>query len=390
MHHILICTTSYPESSHASGSEAAGSFVADFASALSEHARVTVVAPGTETSHEKKGNLWVKRFAVPSLPLSLLKPTTPSNWPAILKTLRAGQKAVREAAEEENIDHIFALWALPSGYWARRVAREKNIPYSIWTLGSDIWTLGKIPIIKSILGKVLHESSKCYADGYILADDTSRIGNCPCDFLPSTRTLPVKEKKVLSEQPPYKLAFLGRWHPNKGADILVDALGLLEDSHWEKIKEVRYCGGGPLEAEIVPKIEALQQKGRALTLKGYLDQDEALELFMWADYLMIPSRIESIPVVFSDAMQTMTPVICSPVGDLPRLLKGCNIGVLSDNSSVTGFAKAICKASNIQPSSFITGLHKTQQQFSCKNSVKFFLRNLLVSQNKNPIIYGKR
>lgn len=376
MHHILICTTSYPESSHASGSEAAGSFVADFASALSEHARVTVVTPGTETSDEKKGNLCVKRFAVPSLPLSLLKPTVPSNWPAILKTLHAGQKAVREAAEEENIDHIFALWALPSGYWARTVSREKNIPYSIWTLGSDIWTLGKIPIIKSILGKILHESSKCYADGYILADDTSRIGNCSCDFLPSARTLPVKEKKVLSEQPPYKLAFLGRWHPNKGADILVDALGLLEDSDWEKIKEVRYCGGGPLESEIVPKIEALQQKGRAITLKGYLDQEEALGLFMWADYLMIPSRIESIPVVFSDAMQTMTPVICSPVGDLPRLIEQYKTGYCAGAVSAEHLKESIIEACSTSPEKFSKNIVAMKNMFSIVYSAEKFYNNI--------------
>jgi len=46
-----------------------------------------------------------------------------------------------------------------------------------------------------------------------------------------------------------------------------------------------------------------------------------------ADWVLIPSRIESIPLVFSDAMRVGRPVICSPVGDLPIVAQ--DVGVVA-------------------------------------------------------------
>ena len=56
-----------------------------------------------------------------------------------------------------------------------------------------------------------------------------------------------------------------------------------------------------------------------------------------ADFLVIPSRIESIPVVFSDAIQSGTPVISTPVGDLPQLIKNNHCGVVADEISPHAF-----------------------------------------------------
>ncbi len=44
---------------------------------------------------------------------------------------------------------------------------------------------------------------------------------------------------------PYRLAFLGRWHPNKGTDLLLDALHQLRDEDWHRIEAVRIAGGAP-------------------------------------------------------------------------------------------------------------------------------------------------
>jgi len=317
MAHIALVTTSYPDGKP--GTEAAGSFVADFAEELSRRVRVTVVAAGTEDEIVETGNLRIRRFAVPRLPLSLLKPANPGHWGALIATMKAGLSAVEYLAAEDKPDHLLALWVLPSGYWAHRAAKQYGFDYSVWALGSDVWTLARIPIVKNIFKNVAINAARRFADGVELGNEVTSVSGADCRFLPSTRRLPAIKGKRLITEPPYKLAFLGRWHPNKGTDLLLDALQQLDDESWRKISEVRIFGGGPQESSVRRAVASLESQGRPIVIGGYLDKQDAADLIGWADYLLLPSRIESIPVIFSDAMQVGTPLIATPVGDLPQL-----------------------------------------------------------------------
>jgi glycosyltransferase involved in cell wall biosynthesis len=370
--HLLLITTSYPERS-ADGSEAAGSFVSDFAETLARRLPVTVLAPGSSEREERDGNLTIARFAGPGAPLSLLQPTNPAHWLSILNILRLGGRRAEQLARKNDFSHILALWALPSGYWARRLNRRHGIPYSVWTLGSDIWTLGKLPLVRSVLRSVLLASKFCFADGYKLLEDTERIAGRPCRFLPSVRRLPVIGDKSLRDVPPYRFAYLGRWHPNKGIDILLDALALLRDEDWKKIERIRICGGGPLESLVTARCATLAAAGRPVQLDGYLDKAGAAGLLAWADYLVIPSRIESIPVIFSDALQTGCPMIATPVGDLPRLMREHRPGILVDEPTPTAIAEGLRTALRNAPLQYRDGLKQARTQFDVDHACAQFL-----------------
>jgi glycosyltransferase involved in cell wall biosynthesis len=371
MNHILLVTTSFPDVAFAKGQEAAGTFVYDFAQALAKQVKVTVVAPSLSAGVEQAGNITIHRFAAASLPLSLLKPTNPKNWFAIWRTMQAGQATVQQVVDTEEIDHIFALWALPSGYWAGKT----GMPYSVWALGSDIWGMKDVPILRTVLKRVLQNSQICFADGYQLGEDVTEIAGIPCHFLPSSRqlypTLPPKRT-----QPPYRLAFLGRWHPNKGADLLLEALNLLTDADWEKIEQVRYCGGGPLEGVVNAGITQLQAQGRPIVLEGFLDKTQATALFDWADYLLLPSRIESIPVIFSDAMQCGLPLISTPVGDLPRLLNNYQSGVLATDTTSLAFAQAIQKTLTLSAAHLQASTKHAAQDFRLEQTTQQWLKHI--------------
>lgn len=370
--HLALITTSYPDNTP--GSEAAGSFVEDFTLELAKHIKVTVIAPATESSTTHKQNLTIERFQVPRLPLSLLKPHKPSDWNAIYTTIANGKKTLSNIAKTQKIDHTFALWALPSGYWARCLLKEKGTPYSVWTLGSDIWSLGRIPIIKNIIRKILRDSQHCYSDGIKLKQDTETIAGRECSFLPSTRNIVLKKVKSLSSSAPYRLIFIGRWHPNKGIDILLESLFLLSQTDWKKISEVTICGGGPLEVLVQKKVDDLISRELPISLHGYVDKEKATQLLHKSDYLLLPSRIESIPVIFSDALQTKCPVIATPTGDLPRLIVEYNTGVLATEITPTSFSNAIKVALDTPPSSFANDLEKSKSLFSLKRSSEVFLQ----------------
>jgi len=369
---VILISTSFPTKED--GSEAAGSFVKDFVEELSHQGhQVAVIAPVIEVPAEnKKTKIKYYWFSVPALPLSLLSPKNPKDWLPIINTLSQGKKTVDKAVKEFKPDHIFALWALPSGHWARYAKKRYQVPYSIWALGSDIWSLGKVPVVKSYLKSVLQDATHLFADGYQLADDVKTISGKHCEFLPSTRQLPVCGLPLTKTEAPYRFCFLGRWHPNKGIDLLLEALHLLEDKDWEKIDEVRIAGGGPMEDYVTEQVNKLQSQKRPVTLSGFQDKFGAAELLIWTDYVVIPSRIESIPVIFSDAMQAMRPVIAMPVGDLPKLLESSNCGLLVIQTSKASLLLSIKKAINNEKS-LQEGINLMKERFDLKSIIKNYI-----------------
>lgn len=360
---LVLVTTSFPI--RGDGSEAAGSFVSDLAEELAQHVPVRVVAPGSESIREKWAvSVDVFRYASPEKPLSTLKPWKPQDFFQMIRVLRAGTNATRCAVAAGPTAHILALWVLPSGYWARGAARSIGVPYSVWALGSDIWSLARIPGIRTILRSVIRGAANRYADGLELGEDAARISGRPFAFLPSTRCLEGHRSRSLASSPPYRLLFLGRWHPNKGIDLLLDALAMLDADDWKRIASVEICGGGPLELLVKAGVGALRAAGRPVELRGYLDKAAAADAIIRADYLLIPSRIESIPVVFSDAMKLDCPVVSMPTGDLSALVANePRCGVVASEISAPAFALALSSALSQAPAEFSTGMIARAEQF---------------------------
>lgn len=361
MKHVLLVTTSFP--GQVEGAEAAGSFVADFADALARNVRVTVLCPATVASTSYIHNCCVIRFKVPCLPLSLLRISYPGHWPAIISTLIAGRHALHTVVTNEHVDHVLALWALPSGWWARTGRRTESPPYSIWSLGSDIWSLSHIPVIRHVLKRTLLGAKCLFADGKMLCDEVKEISGREVLFVPSSRKLPAIEKKHRWERDKVRLAFLGRWHHNKGIDILMDALDLLDDDDWLHIEQIRIYGGGPLFQNVSQRIDRLVAKGLPVVSGGYQDKAGAANLLAWTDYLIIPSRIESIPVIFSDAMQSECAVISTPVGDMPAIINKYECGLLADSASAAAIARTIRLGINTDPGGFKRGINTAASDF---------------------------
>lgn len=334
---FVIVTSSFPIGGD--GSEAAGSFVVDLVGELAPHIKVRVVAPGRITTCEQwTERVTIYRYAAPVQPLSTLKPWRLADLRWIWRVWRGGMQATRNATAGGSAS-ILALWALPCGAWARRAARAHGIGYSVWMLGSDVWSLGRLPVVRRILRTVMRDARFRYADGLQLARDSEAICGLPVEFLPTTRAVATREPRPPLAVPPYRFLFIGRWHRNKGIDLLLDALAMLEDADWERIAEVAIYGGGPLQELVHEKAQHLLDAGRPLLIGGFIPKAEAERAIVRADWVLIPSRIESIPVIFSDAIKLGRPVIATPVGDLPQLVAGgCGIVCASVNAPAIAFA----------------------------------------------------
>jgi glycosyltransferase involved in cell wall biosynthesis len=269
----------------------------------------------------------------------------PMNWPIFFTFFVNGIRNTRSINKEHAIDRMLCMWAVPSGVLGLAGKFNTQIPYDVWALGSDIWKIRKIPCLgKILLTKIMKGAGRVYADGLQLCRDVTEITDVTCDFLASSRTLPQpQEKIVFPEEPEIKhFLFVGRYHMNKGPDLLLEAISLLPAEVKETIR-VHMFGLGPMEAELHSRVDELQL-GHYVNLHGPIQAQELSNYLDSVSFLVIPSRIESIPVVFSDAIQRGAPVVATPVGDLPQIIEEFGCGIVADNVSAEALSAALDKA----------------------------------------------
>ncbi|MGB9914279.1 MAG: glycosyltransferase family 4 protein [Candidatus Bathyarchaeales archaeon] len=136
------------------------------------------------------------------------------------------------------------------------------------------------------------------------------------------------------------ILYLGRITPVKGLHILLDSLRYLKRS-------VRLIIIGPVNDlkyhEIVMKqIEKENQKGKnQVEYLGVLALKEAITFYQRATVFILPSFWEAFPVTILEALSCETPVIATPVGGVPEIIKNHETGMLVPPGKPIQLAKAI-------------------------------------------------
>jgi D-inositol-3-phosphate glycosyltransferase len=136
----------------------------------------------------------------------------------------------------------------------------------------------------------------------------------------------VKEKLGIYEN--RVILYVGRIEPLKGIDILIEAVGLLEDPADTRLVIV----GGSLEDDAeLEKLKALSERlgiQEKVTFAGSVAQDVLPDFYSAADAFVLPSYYESFGLVALEAMACGTPVVVSRVGGLKTFIKQGETGYL--------------------------------------------------------------
>ena len=306
---------------------AAGKACRDFALELEKAGHeVFVFAPrfsGEETSF---GDLKIKRFfwGGSGKRLSMLKLWNPADLLEIARFLYYGRKHCLAFIKESKVDRIMAMWAVPGGLFAYSALKRLGCSYDIWALGADIWVYGKMPLLKGIVRKVLKSAELVYADGRGLCDDVKNLSDRECTFLPHLSKLAIDEGESFDlDEEKVHFLFVGRWEKPKGIDILLEAVNLLQRE--EKAFHLHVIGGGHYEGLVKEKIREYGLEER-ITLLGWVNQTLLISYLKSCRVLVIPSRVESIPCVYSEAMSVGIPVVVADVGDIGLLTKEYDVG----------------------------------------------------------------
>jgi glycosyltransferase involved in cell wall biosynthesis len=342
---LLMITNRYP----VNADDPASPFVPHFAGALHEHGvHVDVLTPDYRDAsnvgeEDTRAGVSVYRFATgATLPVGSWNFVSPGAWFRLGAFLRNGRELGESLCRQNSYDHILALWALPSGQFARAFSSQFSIPYSVWCLGSDIYVWAQRPFVSRRIASVLRGAAAVFGDGEDLCGQITAWLRIKVDFMPSFRPLPelgIIEPPRPTEAPQYLC--LGRLHPAKGVFDLLKAF--LEVKVILPQARLRYVGGGPAEEELRSEADRLGLSG-AVEIAGTVGAKTVNQLLKESDCVVIPSHSDSIPLVFTEAVQAMRPVVGTDVGDLGTFIRRYKVGVVSPSTHRGDLALAMVRA----------------------------------------------
>jgi len=134
----------------------------------------------------------------------------------------------------------------------------------------------------------------------------------------------------------FVVGFVGRLDRAKGADLLVDAAGALRN------ERDSYCfflvGEGHERQRLQERIRQLGLETTVILAGLHEDPAAVMRAF---DVGVVPSRREAFGIAALELMRMRVPVIVSPVGGLPELVRDGQMGILLPRLTPDAIAQAI-------------------------------------------------
>ncbi|PIN89773.1 hypothetical protein COU57_05300 [Candidatus Pacearchaeota archaeon CG10_big_fil_rev_8_21_14_0_10_32_14] len=241
--------------------------------------------------------------------------------------------ALRKRIKEDNPDIIHAHWILPQGliaYLNYKISRKK-VGYVVTSHGSDIMGLkGFLFLKKAILknAKKINVASNAIKKEILENIDSSlTIEVIPMGidtdlFNEDKKDISLKKKNKIDG--PF-LLYVGRIAPEKGIDLLIEAMPEVIN----KFPEVKLMiiGEGTIKEEIVNRVDELNIKNKIIFM-GWVDNKKLPKYYATADVFVCPSRREGSPVSYIESLACGTPLV---VGDIPisnEIIKNKEMGLV--------------------------------------------------------------
>lgn len=142
------------------------------------------------------------------------------------------------------------------------------------------------------------------------------------------------------------LLFLGRMGHKKGAMRVVQAVHALPEGVRAKVQVV-LAGDGDVDS-VRRAADALGLE-RQVTVMDWVTAEQRNALLASADVLVLPSLNEGLPMSVLEAMSWGLPVIASPVGGIPEIVKDGSNGLLVPPTDISAIAEAIRRLVEDEP-----------------------------------------
>jgi glycosyltransferase involved in cell wall biosynthesis len=365
---LVVLTHIYPANPLAPA-DIAGNFLPPFVHELARlGASVRVLAPQLDARDTPDPVAPVTRFAWwgDGRPLGSFRVGSPLDAARLCSFVSNGIRALDKLRTTERVDRVLACWAVPSGF----IASFSRVPYAVWGLGTDIHTMAHHFLTRPFVTRALGHASLSYANSLTLVKQVGDLG-FSCSLLPNLR--PLLQNGSSADFPRDRFNFLcaARFEHVKGIDILLEAVANLRAPR----PRVFLAGTGTLESELRGQAARLGLKDDVVFM-GLLDEGGMASALAACDALVIPSRDESIPMIFKEAARFRVPVVATDVGDLRAFTAEYAAGIISPANDPHALARAMETMAAAPRETYRARLDELAGQFDLTRSAEKLLNDL--------------
>lgn len=139
------------------------------------------------------------------------------------------------------------------------------------------------------------------------------------------------------------IGYIGKFHGLKGIPNFIEAVPLIVST----VDNVKFliCGEGSLRDVIEKKITDVKLDN-VVTITSWISHDKLPVYLNEIKLLIIPSYAEVGPQLLFEAMACGTPVLATPVGVIPDVIKDGETGFIMENNSPECIAENVIRALN--------------------------------------------
>ncbi|HET6794369.1 MAG TPA: glycosyltransferase, partial [Acidimicrobiales bacterium] len=237
--------------------------------------------------------------------------TTPAGALSLPGFIAAFAAATARATRRHRADVVHAHWWLPAGLAALAAQAATRVPYVVTAHGSDVHLAAR-PGLAGLARTVWRRAAGLAAVSEAMAAEVGRLAP---GLNVEVARMPVPEPSLppvdQPPAPPVRLVAAGRFMPEKGLDVAIDAVTRLV----ARGTEVRLLimGDGPLARDLTLLAGAAHG---AVDVVGPGSRQGLWDAIDASHALVVPSRREGLGLIALDAFLRGRPVIASAVGGL--------------------------------------------------------------------------
>ncbi len=272
---------------------------------------------------------------------------------------------------KQLLDHRFELvtsQGLVANFFSRLAAKKAKIPHLI-TIHSDYKFDYKG--VKRLLFWATFVSLRRLTQEYVVVSEFLERETIKLGVKPSHITViynGVKEIPLLTKSVDLPLVFgsLGRLHYKKGYHGLIEAASLLREDEFK----VYIWGEGDERDELEALIKRYHLEEKVF-LKGFTT--DVAKALSEVDIYIQPSLEEGFGITVAEAMYAGKPIIITPAGSLPELIKDGETGLISKGMSPASIAAVMDLAINSHENLAVYGINAREdaiRRFSIKSWIK--------------------